>query len=108
MTSNRTGKPPLTLVAGGRDADEASPPGAVKSARGPNGYSATTRDINVTVKPIFLEDQSSPPDNHYVWAYHVRIENHGKASVQLRNRHWVITDAIGRIQEVRGAGVVGE
>lgn len=71
-------------------------------------YTATTRDIHVTVRPIFLEDQSSPPDNHYVWAYHVRIENRGGATVQLRNRHWVITDALGRIQEVRGAGVVGE
>jgi len=71
-------------------------------------YTLTTRDISVTVKPIFLEDQSSPPDNHYVWAYHVRIENRGRATVQLRNRHWVITDAMGRIQEVRGAGVVGE
>ena len=105
-SSNRTGKPPLTLVSGGRGADHAASPGA---GRGPAaGYTATTRDIDVSVKPIFLEDQSSPPDNHYVWAYHVRIENRGKATVQLRNRHWVITDAIGRIQEVRGAGVVGE
>ena len=71
-------------------------------------YESTTRAIQVTVKPIFLEDQSSPEDNHFVWAYRVRIENHGTETVQLRNRHWRITDANGRLQEVRGAGVVGE
>ena len=103
--SDRPGKPPLTLVACGRG-DAASAAG--NPVRAASGYTATTRDINVSVRPIFLEDQSSPPDNHYVWAYHVRIENRGRATVQLRNRHWVITDAIGRIQEVRGAGVVGE
>ena len=65
-------------------------------------YSATTREIAVTVKPVFLEDQSSPRDNHYVWAYHVRIENGGKSTVQLLNRHWRITDARGRMQEVKG------
>ena len=71
-------------------------------------YSATTREIAVTVKPVSLEDQSSPRDNHYVWAYHVRIENRGGTTVQLRSRYWHITDAMGRVQEVRGAGVVGE
>jgi ApaG protein len=71
-------------------------------------YSATTRSIKVVVKPFFLEDQSSPPEDHYVWAYHVRIENHGPETVQLRRRHWRITDALGRMQEVKGAGVVGE
>ncbi|MFM7344473.1 MAG: Co2+/Mg2+ efflux protein ApaG [Tagaea sp.] len=71
-------------------------------------YSATTRDIKVTVKPVFLEDQSSPAENHYVWAYHVRIENLGARTVRLRARHWKITDAFGRLQEVKGAGVVGE
>ena len=71
-------------------------------------YSATTNAITVTVKPVFLEDQSSPRDGHYVWAYHVRIKNEGVMVVQLLNRHWKITDSIGRKQEVRGAGVVGE
>jgi len=71
-------------------------------------YCATTRSIKVTVKPFFLEDQSSPTENHYVWAYHVRIENGGGEIVQLRRRHWKITDALGRMQEVKGAGVVGE
>ena len=71
-------------------------------------YAATTRAIKVIVKPFYLEDQSSPSDDHYVWAYHVRIENHGSETVQLRRRHWRITDALGRMQEVRGSGVVGE
>ena len=71
-------------------------------------YSAVTRQITVTVKPVYLEDQSSPRDNHFVWAYHVRIENRGGNTVQLRSRYWHITDALGRVQEVRGAGVVGE
>jgi ApaG protein len=71
-------------------------------------YSETTRDINVTVKPFYLEEQSSPADSHFVWAYHVRIENRGNETVQLRRRHWKITDGHGRVQEVRGPGVVGE
>lgn len=71
-------------------------------------YSTTTSGIKVTVKPVFLEDQSSPAENHYVWAYHVRIENLGERTVRLRARHWKITDAFGRLQEVKGAGVVGE
>ncbi len=71
-------------------------------------YSETTRAITITVKPIYLEDQSSPADNHFVWAYHVRIENRGNETVQLLSRHWNITDSMGQVQEVRGAGVVGE
>jgi len=71
-------------------------------------YEAITEDIRVTVKPVYLEDQSEPDESHYVWAYHVTIENLGKRTVQLRNRHWTITDAQGRVQEVRGPGVVGE
>ena len=71
-------------------------------------YSETTREIEVTVKPIYLEDQSEPADNRYVWAYQVRIENTGGETVQLLTRYWKITDSLGRVQEVRGAGVVGE
>lgn len=71
-------------------------------------YVRTTRDITISVSPVYLEDQSSPGDNHYVWAYRVRIENKGGTTVQLKRRHWKITDAYGRIQEVQGAGVVGE
>jgi ApaG protein len=71
-------------------------------------YTAITRSIKVSVKPIYLEGQSTPDERHYVWAYQVRIENQGEDTVQLLNRHWHITDALGRVQEVRGAGVVGE
>ncbi len=71
-------------------------------------YDETTRSIRVTVEPIYLDVQSSPSDNHYVWAYQVRIENKGDDTVQLIHRYWRITDAQGRVQEVRGAGVVGE
>ena len=71
-------------------------------------YRETTHGITVTVKPYYLAEQSSPDEAHYVWAYHVRIENNGRRTVQLRNRYWRITDSMGRTQEVRGAGVVGE
>ena len=71
-------------------------------------YHETTESISVTVKPLYLEDQSSPIENHFVWAYQVVIENTGANTVQLLNRHWRITDSMGRHQEVRGAGVVGE
>jgi ApaG protein len=71
-------------------------------------YSATTRSIKITVRPFYLEQHSAPAKNHYVWAYHVRIENAGNETVQLQNRHWRITDEAGRLQEVRGPGVVGE
>jgi ApaG protein len=71
-------------------------------------YSETTRAITVTVRPFYLDQHSSPDENHYVWAYHVKIENRGSETVQLRNRHWRITDSQGRLQEVRGPGVVGE
>jgi len=71
-------------------------------------YEETTRDITVKVEPIFLDDQSEPDEHHYVWAYHVMIENRGNTTIQLLTRHWRITDANGVIHEVRGDGVVGE
>ncbi|MFN7185498.1 MAG: Co2+/Mg2+ efflux protein ApaG, partial [Alphaproteobacteria bacterium] len=51
---------------------------------------------------------SEPEEHHYVWAYTIQLENHGSETVQLLNRHWMITDAGGQMQEVRGPGVVGE
>lgn len=71
-------------------------------------YRKTTHSIEVTVRPVFLEDQSVPRENRYVWAYHVRIKNKGSNTIQVLGRHWNITDALGRTQEVRGQGVVGE
>jgi ApaG protein len=71
-------------------------------------YTATTRHIRVTVRPVYLDDQSTPNDYHFVWAYHVTIENMGQETVQLRSRHWRITDARGELHEVKGPGVIGE
>ena len=71
-------------------------------------YSATTRQILVTVSPTYLEDQSAPENSHFVWAYHVVIENRGPETVQLRSRRWRITNVRGEVREVRGPGVVGE
>jgi ApaG protein len=71
-------------------------------------FHKTTRDISVTVRPIFLEDQSKPDEGKFFWAYRVRIENLGQRTVQLLTRYWRITEATGKIVEVRGEGVVGE
>ena len=65
-------------------------------------------DITVSVATEFLKDQSKPEQQHYVFAYHIDIHNHGVATGQLLNRHWVITDADGEVEEVQGPGVVGE
>ena len=71
-------------------------------------YRAVTRNIEVTVTPKFLADRSAPDKGHFFWAYTIEISNLGRETVQLKTRYWHITDAQGRVQEVRGAGVVGE
>src|SRR6185436_16946168 len=71
-------------------------------------YRATTHSIQVTVEPTFVEAESSADDGRYFWAYSIEIANLGEEVVQLRARHWRITDANGRTEEVRGAGVVGK
>ena len=71
-------------------------------------YSEQTQDLVVNVTPEFLEEHSRPQEGHFVWAYHITIINRGTRQVQLINRYWKIIDARGRVQEVRGAGVVGE
>ena len=71
-------------------------------------YRAVTRNIEVVVTPRFVADRSSPENNYFFWAYTISITNKGAETVQLKTRHWRITDAHGRGQEVRGAGVVGE
>ncbi len=71
-------------------------------------YRAVTRNIEVTVRPRFLPERSSTEKNYFFWAYTIEIANRGEQAVQLKTRHWRITDAYGRVQEVRGAGVVGE
>lgn len=77
-------------------------------------YSARTGALEVVVRPIFLDDQSDPAAGRYAWAYHITLFNHcddeasREARVQLKSRHWIITDALGRTEEVRGSGVVGD
>ena len=75
---------------------------------GAPAYEETTQAIKVIVQPFYLDDQSDPDEGHFVWAYHVRIENNGNRTVQLLTRHWRITDSQGNTQEVLGDGVVGE
>ena len=70
--------------------------------------SMVTRDIKVEVEPEFLPHQSDPKAGLWMFGYHVRVANQGKEPVQLVSRHWFITDANGRVEEVRGPGVVGE
>jgi len=85
-------------------------PGPVGPASDPGArmFAETTKDIRITVKPMYLEDQSEPSENRYLWAYKIIIDNLGNETVQLLTRYWKITDANGRVQEVRGDGVVGE
>ena len=64
--------------------------------------------IDVQVRTRFVSDQSRPNDNRYVFAYTITLRNEGSVPAQLLTRHWVITDANGKIEEVRGDGVVGE
>ena len=71
-------------------------------------YRALTRDIEVSVEPYYLEEQSDPDDGRYVWGYRVAITNHSNRSVRLVNRYWHITDQNGQVDEVTGPGVVGE
>jgi ApaG protein len=69
---------------------------------------AVTDGIRVRVESAYLEDRSSPRDDRYVFAYTITISNESKLTAQLKTRHWIITDARGTVEEVRGDGVVGE
>ena len=71
-------------------------------------YSKTTNGVTVTVTPYFLDDQSSPQESHFVWAYQVNIKNAGHSSIKLNHRNWLIIDANGKVINVQGEGVVGE
>jgi ApaG protein len=73
-----------------------------------DAYSKTTRDIRINVQSFYLADQSRPEESKYTWAYRIRIENTGRETVQLLRRTWYITDAHGRRQTVKGAGVIGQ
>ncbi|NWG93039.1 MAG: Co2+/Mg2+ efflux protein ApaG [Parvularculaceae bacterium] len=71
-------------------------------------YERVTKGIKVSVRSTFLENQSDPSDDLYVWSYTVRIHNRSRETVRLRTRHWLITNAKGLTEEVKGVGVVGE
>lgn len=71
-------------------------------------YAMTTAGVTVRVAPRFLAEQSDPDAGEWAWSYHVRIENGSADDVQLLDRHWIITDAAGRVEHVRGPGVIGE
>jgi ApaG protein len=71
-------------------------------------YRALTRDIEVTVEPYYLEEQSDPDDSRYVWGYRIVISNHSAETVRLMTRYWHITDENGQVDEVSGPGVIGE
>jgi ApaG protein len=64
--------------------------------------------LDIGVATRFLDDQSAPDENRFAFAYTIRIRNSGDAPARLMTRHWIITDANGKVQEVRGDGVVGE
>ena len=71
-------------------------------------YSRVTRDIEITVLPEFVPERSDADEGQYFWAYTVEIANQGDKTVQVTARHWKITDANGHLEEVKGAGIVGE
>jgi ApaG protein len=69
---------------------------------------ATTDGITVRVQPRYAADQSDPENGHWVWHYHIRLENGSGVPVQLMDRYWIITDGQGERRDVMGEGVVGE
>ena len=71
-------------------------------------YQQRTRSIQISVEPFYVDDQSSPASNRFVFGYRVQIDNEGSEAVQLMSRYWRITDERGQTVEVEGSGVVGE
>ena len=67
----------------------------------------TTRGVRILVRPRFVPEQSDPENGQWLFAYHITIRNQGEQAVQLISRHWVITNGEGKVEEVRGPGVVG-
>jgi len=67
----------------------------------------TTRGVRILVRPRFIPEQSDPENSQWLFAYHITIRNTGEQTVQLISRHWVITNGEGKVEEVRGPGVVG-
>jgi ApaG protein len=69
---------------------------------------STTRGIRIRVRSTFIAERSDPDENHWFFIYNVEISNVGEETAQLISRHWIITDANGAVQEVKGPGVVGK
>jgi ApaG protein len=102
-----------SFVASGDEARESRtilrgwPRGAKREER-MNTSEATTRGVRVEVRSHYLREKSNPAQHQWFFAYDIRISNVGSDIVQLLNRHWIITDANGHVEEVRGPGVVGD
>jgi ApaG protein len=71
-------------------------------------YQERTRSIQISVEPFYVDEQSTPEQNRFVFGYRIEIANQGSETAQLLSRQWLITDGHGRTMEVRGAGVVGK
>jgi ApaG protein len=71
-------------------------------------YAQTTNGIEVSVTPIYLEDESRPEESHFFWAYRITISNNSNGAVKLLARYWRIVDGTGHVEEVFGEGVIGE
>lgn len=84
----------------------------LRSNNGPTSFEHDAMNnkylIHVETSAEFIAEQSSPEEGRFVFAYQIRIENKGEVAAKLISRHWLITDAEGRVQEVRGVGVIGE
>jgi ApaG protein len=70
-------------------------------------FESTTANIRIEVHPAFEREQSDPRQNHYFFSYRIRISNVGPVPMKLLSRHWIITDAFGKTEEVQGPGVIG-
>ena len=73
-----------------------------------NDMSDDLHKIDIEVRPAYIREQSDPANDHYVFSYTVTIRNNGKVAAKLMTRHWIITDGDGKVQEVKGDGVIGE
>lgn len=71
-------------------------------------YTATTDQVTISVRPVYIDTQSDVIERKFVFAYFVRIENHSADDIQLLRRHWFISHDGGRIEEVEGEGVIGK
>lgn len=70
-------------------------------------FEAVTHNIRVEVRPEYVQEESDPSQSFYFFVYYIKIENQGAKKIKLLSRHWIITDAYGKVEEVKGDGVVG-